>query len=195
MTEFEFEKAARGTTWTVNEYAWGSTSITAAKTISTTSPPENGTEIITADTNANCNYNWTTGTLPDFSGGDQGTGPLRCGIFAIANNTNRVSAGAGYYGVMELSGNLWEVVVPVGNSDGRNFDGSHGDGALDSDGCATNTGWPGTTAAKNSFVTGMKGGTWDLAAVFAQVSFRLLSESNAVYRSNAFGARLVRTAP
>ena len=35
-------------------------------------------------------------------------GPLRVGIFAANSlNTGRITAGASYYGIMELSGNLW----------------------------------------------------------------------------------------
>lgn len=187
MTELEFEKAARGPSAVVaHEYAWGSISITATTAASISKAPEDGTETITT---GNCNYNNITWTS-----GDQGQGPLRCGIFATTTSV-RWTAGAGYYGVMELSGNLWEVVVPVGNTAGRAFTGLHGDGALDADACADVTNWPGRTAAENAYITAMKGGNWQLEAAFEQVSFRLLSSSNAVYRSNAFGARLVRTAP
>ncbi len=120
MTEMEFEKACRGDQSPVaNEYAWGTTNITGADAISGT---EDGTE--TFLTNENCCFNNTT-----FSGGDGGVGPVRCGIFA-KNATTREQAGASYYGVMEMSGNLYERAVSVGNSTGRSFAGAHGDGAL-----------------------------------------------------------------
>jgi len=44
---------------------------------------------------------------------------------------------------MDLAGNLWEPVVPVGKSFGRVFLGSHGDGELSSAVFATNNDWPG----------------------------------------------------
>jgi formylglycine-generating enzyme required for sulfatase activity len=190
MTELEFEKAARGTnTVTANEYAWG-TGITAPAAGGISKSPEDGTETITT-ANANCNYNNITWTSGDGGGV---TGPLRCGIFATSTSV-RWTAGASYYGVMELSGNLWEVVVPVSNIDGRSFQGVHGDGTLDSNGNATVTNWS-LVVSDSAFKPGLRGGTWNLTdTLFEQVSSRLISESNAVYRSNAFGGRLVRTAP
>jgi hypothetical protein len=192
MTELEFEKAARGpnTITTANEYAWG-TGITAPAAGDISKSPEDGQEAITT-ANANCNYNNITWTS-----GDQGQGPLRCGIFATSTSV-RWTAGASYYGVMELSGNLWEVVVPVSNIDGRSFQGVHGDGTLDSSGNPTGdtaTNWS-LVVSDSAFKPGLRGGTWNLTdTLFEQISSRLISESNAVYRSNAFGGRLVRTAP
>ena len=50
----------------------------------------------------------------------------RRGVFATPDS-GRVAAGASYWGIMELSGNLWERVVAVGNPAGRRFAGTHGD--------------------------------------------------------------------
>ncbi len=47
-------------------------------------------------------------------------GPVRCGLFATSA-TNQTQAGATYWGVMEMSGNLKELCVSVGNP---NFNGS-----------------------------------------------------------------------
>ena len=47
-------------------------------------------------------------------------GPVRCGLFATSA-TNQTQAGATYWGVMEMSGNLKELCVSVGNP---NFIGS-----------------------------------------------------------------------
>ena len=116
MTELEFEKACRGPSPSLyNEYAWGTTSITAATGIN-----NSGTANETAsNSGANCVY------------GNSGTaGPLRCG-FAVSSS--RSLSGSSYYGVRELSGNLWERPVTIGNADGRNFTGLHGNGALDTD--------------------------------------------------------------
>ncbi|MCM1031742.1 MAG: glycine-rich protein, partial [Oscillibacter sp.] len=46
-------------------------------------------------------------------------GPVRCGLFATSA-TNQTQAGATYWGVMEMSGNLKELCVSVGNP---NFNG------------------------------------------------------------------------
>jgi hypothetical protein len=57
----------------------------------------------------------------------------------------RVNSGGGFYGVLELSGNVWEQPVTVGNSTGRPVQGRyHGDGTLDSSGNPNVTNWPGT---------------------------------------------------
>lgn len=172
MSELEYEKAARGTvTPKALEYAWGNTRITAAADISGT---EDGTETITTE-NANANYGGAT-----LSGGDGGTGPLRVGIFASSGKM-RWQSGASYYGVMELSGNLWEQAASVGSSAGRAFTGSHGDGTLCSasgyEGNATNTDWPGIDGDTSRGVTGddgggIRGGCWNDSAAYQRVSDR-----------------------
>ena len=54
-------------------------------------------------------------------------GPLRVGLFATPQS-GRVAAGASYWGIMELTGNLSERVVTVGHPEGRRFAGTHGSG-------------------------------------------------------------------
>jgi hypothetical protein len=55
---------------------------------------------------------------------------VRTGSFAKAS-TNRASAGATYYGILEMSGNMYENVICVTREEGRNFEGKyHGDGEL-----------------------------------------------------------------
>ncbi len=168
MTELEFEKMARGPLMPVSgEFAWGSTDITAAAVIS--GSDEDGTEVISTS-GANANFNNVT-----FSGGDSSKGagyqqgPIRNGIFA-SSSTTRESAGAGYYGVMELSGNLREHVVTIGNIYGRSFTGNHGNGVLSTDtsyeGNADVSGWPGLNAVVSRGVTaalgsGFRGGSWE----------------------------------
>jgi hypothetical protein len=49
----------------------------------------------------------------------------RAGAFATPES-DRVAAGASYWGIMDLSGNLAERVVTVGNVAGRRFAGTHG---------------------------------------------------------------------
>ena len=88
-------------------------------------------------------------------------GPLRVGIFAESSD-NRTTSGAGFYGNMELSGNLNEMVVNVGRNQGRQFLGSHGDGQLTTvsgyEGNATNIDWPGINGTDSARgVTGTVG--------------------------------------
>lgn len=152
MTELEYEKACRGPlTPVASEYAWGNTSITAATHIS---GAEDGTETIT-NSNANCCYDLYM-HLITFTGGDGGQGPLRCGIFATGASS-RTEAGATYYGIMEMTGNVFERPVTIGKAEGRSFTGTHGDGDLSSDGNATNADWPeGSYELNYSF----RGGDW-----------------------------------
>ena len=182
FTELEFEKAVRGPSVpTPNEYAWGNTTIAQALAISGT---EDGTETITT-TGANCVYGSAT-----FTGGDAGQGPLRSGIFATGSST-RITSGASYYGVMELSGNLWERPVTTGNSTGRAFTGLHGDGKLDGSGNANVTYWPQTDAIG----AGSRGGGWYNAATYARTSDRSGAANTAPSRVYNFGGRAVRTSP
>jgi len=183
MTDMEFEKACRGTQPVVDdEYAWGTASLTAASTISGV---EDGTETIT-NSGANCVYNQVT-----FTGGDGGQGPLRCGIFA-RSSTTREQAGASYYGIMELSGNMFERTVTVASSPGRNFTGVQGDGVLNADGSANVTNWPGADAGGVNF----KGGTAASTLISdLRVSDRLYAGDGYTNRSWDIGIRSVRTAP
>jgi hypothetical protein len=193
MTELEFEKACRGpNTAVANEHAWGNTTITAAATISGT---DNGTETLTtANANAACSNT-------SFTGGDTGYGPLRCGIFATSTST-RTTAGAGYYGNMELSGGLWEKTVSIGNPTGRTYTGAHGDGILTTtasyQGNATNTGWPGidgTTARGVTGATGAgeRGGDFSNAPTYSRVSQRYQAAYTDTSRGAASGIRCART--
>ena len=191
MTELEFEKAARGAAGAVNgEYAWGNTTITAAATISGT---EDGTETITT-ANANCNYNNST-----FTGGDAGQGPLRVGIFATGSSTRQTS-GAGFYGVMELSGSLWEPLVSVMDSQAgttvSTFTGVQGDGSLSANGNADTANWPGLSGGEvtGASGSGFRGGNWVNSATLARVSGRSYAAYTNASRSNNYGVRCARTA-
>jgi formylglycine-generating enzyme required for sulfatase activity len=191
MTELEFEKTCRGPNASViNEYAWGNTTIVAAEEISGS---EDGTENISTP-GANACYNNII-----FSGGDTGQGPLRGGIFATSSSS-RTTSGASYYGVMELSGNLWERCVTLGNAQGRSFLGSHGDGLLTVSGYATNLDWPGIDASPVNGVTGssgagFKGGAWDTAEAMLKVSARSKAALSSNIRGSNYGGRCARSAP
>ncbi|MBU9889017.1 MAG: formylglycine-generating enzyme family protein [Candidatus Omnitrophica bacterium] len=187
MTELEYEKAARGSVgYVAGEYAWGSTSITACATVSGS---ESGAETCSTS-NANANYNNTT-----FTGGDGGSGPLRVGIFATSLTTTRQPSGAGYFGNLELSGNVWERTVTVGNAAGRVFLGTHGDGELSSSGYATNADWPGYASGEitDSAGSGLRGGAWFYLNVLSTVAFRYYAAASYSSRNNCYGGRLART--
>jgi formylglycine-generating enzyme required for sulfatase activity len=177
MTELEFEKAARGDISPVaNEYAWGSTSATGATGISNSAlsneKPSNST--------ANSCYNNAPGVQ----------GPLRAGCFGQGANT-RSSTGSGYYGIMELSGNLFERTVTVGNSQGRDFTGLHGNGALDAFGDANVANWPGASALGMGF----RGGCWKEPAALMRTSDRFYANNSNGDRNGDYGGRGCRTAP
>lgn len=199
MTELEFEKISRGPLLPVaGEYIWGTTGITAAASLSGT---EDGTETVsTAD--ANANYGSAVFSGGDASGGaEYQSGPLRCGIFAKANST-RITAGAAYYGVMELGGNLKERAVTIGNAAGLAFTGTHGNGALSEvsgyEGNADAGTWPGTDATAARGVTGaagsgFRGGSWTDSADRLRISDRAEAALTSLTADSLSGGRGVRT--
>jgi len=202
MTELEFEKMSRGPLLpNAGEYIWGNETISAGTTISGTT--EDGTETITAPTDANVNYNGTT----FLSGGDTSLGagynqgPLRGGIFAGSPAT-RTSAGASYYGVMDLGGNLKERVVTIGNLSGLAFTGLEGTGSLNTttgfEGNANISGWPGMDAQPLNGITnaagsGFRGGSWNDGANYLRTSDRTEAALTSTAALNTFGGRGVRT--
>ena len=186
MTEMEFEKACRGDALPVpNEYAWGTASLnTTAYTISagTDGMPNEGLDNSAIGT-GNASWNNTDGSID---------GPLRCGIFAAsANNPNAEETGGTYYGIMEMSGNLIERCVTIGNADGRAFIPAHGDGNLDAVGEADVTNWPASTTAVG---IGSRGGAWNRQLVFLRASGRSEAFTTDDERRPNFGWRAVRTA-
>jgi formylglycine-generating enzyme required for sulfatase activity len=176
MSELEFERSGRGPYRAVSgEYAWGTASNTNATSISSSGLPN---ERAQSGANAYVNY---TSIL----------GPFRVGSFADGVAT-RTAAGAGYYGAMDLSGNLWEFTIPVGNSTARSFEGRyHGSGMLDSNGHHNVTSWP----AFNDTGWGLRGGSWQGGSPAAQLSDRWLSLYSNTHRFTDTGGRGVRSAP
>jgi formylglycine-generating enzyme required for sulfatase activity len=192
MTELEFEKACRGPVAPVaNEYAWGTATVAGSNyTLNNSGQFNESIETSYSTTAGNASYSITDGNIIK--------GPLRVGIFAgHASNTGRITSGASYWGIMELSGNLWERPVTVGNNDGRAFTGVHGDGALSSNGHANEINWPGLT---NGEVTeaegsGIRGGVWYYDAPIMAVSDRWLAAFTYRERFNPAGFRAVRRVP
>lgn len=179
MTEFEFEKACRGTLTTVaNEYPWGSTVVT-----STTGAASNWN-------NPNSNYTIVDGPLfyCCWNGISQ-----RPGAFA-KSTTNRVQSGATYYGIMDMAGNLFEQCVGGAGYDYSSFTTTNGDGVLTALGSANTVGWP-TNGGVNSG-TIIRGNWFDSNVLgYAQTSDRSFYPGNAINASrNKFaGTRGVRS--
>ena len=200
ISELEFEKVARGPALTIDgEYAWGTTDITAVSALSGTE--EDGTETVTTS-RANAHYNNTTLTGGDSAlGAPHQQGPLLAGIFSNDSST-REKSGAGYYGVMELSGNLKEWIVTLGNATGRNFTAMNGNGILSTDsgyeGYADVTDWPGLNAVATRGVTdaagsGLRGGSWMDISDRLRVSDRFEAAIQTTQASNTYGGRGART--
>jgi formylglycine-generating enzyme required for sulfatase activity len=166
ISELEYEKVCRGLNPVVtDEYAWGSTNIVQLTSVST---PENGTEV-SLITTANAHYNFAF-----LTGGDGGNGPVRVGIFALPTSTTRDGAGAAYYGVMEMSGNLWEPCVAVRNETSNAgavaFTRNPGDGYLTATGAANVAGWPNVVAATQGWIR--RGGAWGTSNTSLRTSDR-----------------------
>jgi hypothetical protein len=181
MTELEFEKAARGPLPPVAyEFAWGSLSQSRAEGLVNTGA------IDERPTPSDANMNYREHGPP----GNPIDGPVRAGSFARPGDSRR-DAGAGYYGSLELSGNLWELVVTVGYPEGRAYSGAHGDGALDMSGNANVGSWPDAAAIG----IGVRGGSWasDLSLGNLDVSSR--HRTAHAGRGNAYGWRGARSAP
>ncbi len=177
MSELEYEKASRGMLNPVaDEYAFGSTSITEAANIT------NGGAVneTTNTSGANAVYN-NNASVP---------GPMRVGVMATSGS-NRFLAGSSYYGIMELSGNVWERTITVGNADGRSYTGLHGNGALSSVGDSNESNWPGVASSGS----GRRGGGWISGASSLRVSDRTLAAETLTSRGPDNGGRGVRLAP
>ncbi|HRG60041.1 MAG TPA: hypothetical protein PK323_13890 [Bacteroidia bacterium] len=176
MTELEYEKLARGTASPIaNEYAWGTTSITAGANFIN---PATDLESF-SDVGANAVFN---------AGNTQG--PARVGAFASATST-RAESGAGYYGAMELSGNLNERVITIGNANGRSYKGIHGDGTVNFDGDYDVSSWP----PNDSNGAGYRGGNWSNGSASLRLSARNIAAQVSAGRGQNETGRGVRTAP
>jgi len=176
MTELEFEKACRGTATPVaGEYAWGNTTATAANNIT-----NGGANNETTNTpNANAVYLFLSG-------------PMRTGVFATGSTT-RAQAGATYYGIMEMSGNLWERPVTIGSATGRDFTGVHGNGTLSTAGYADISTCHGfiTTEVTTATGSGLRGGSF--TDNYMNISNRELGSLEWSDRFQNDGFRAVRT--
>jgi formylglycine-generating enzyme required for sulfatase activity len=182
MSELEYEKACRGHNQVAiyREYAWGNTTIVSAEySISNSGATDEG---------ISANYSTTAGNCASIISAN---GPLRVGIFAAhASNAGRMTSGSSYLGIMEMTGNLNEQVVAIGDDDGRAFTDTHGDGVLDTNGDADASSWSSSTS-----VGGQRGGSFASAATYLEVSDRCLASLRKPIKHSAYGFRCVRNAP
>ena len=212
MTEMEYEKAARGPVAPAPRvFAWGDTPPEPAATLHFSSdlplyPDRRGEE-------------WFEGNVVF---GNHLTGPVRVGgnlhkpsvllpptppippwdppVFPMltygANTSSawRDDVGTSFYGVMELSGHLWERVVTIGHDNGRRFDGTlHGDGELDAHGNADVETWP---SAVDPSGIGARGGSWrstDERDILVSDRSHIDLGPLELSRSSEFGGRGVRS--
>ena len=182
MTEMEFEKLARGTAPRLaNEYVWGTTDILA---IYNTSPglindflPN---ETFTPATNGACSVGLGSGA--------GSFGPLKVGVFATGTS-GRASAGAGYYGCMELGGNVAERVVTTNNTSGTAYNGTLGDGTISALGFANQATWPSPVTGVG---IGFRGGDYVNVAARVRTSDRASVGTVDAARNYNYGGRGVR---
>lgn len=186
MTELEFEKACRGGVEPLaNGYPWGTTTLVSGTyTLSNAGANNEGIASSYSSTSGNATY-------VSFAGSGAAAGPVRAGIFAAnAGNTGRVTAGASYYGIMELGGNVCERTITYGGA-GAAFTGSHGNGMINVDGQSDPASWPPASADG----AGIRGGSWQAAANQLRISDRLTIGYFDDFRDQNYGGRGVRSAP
>lgn len=184
MTELEYEKAARGPLDPVrDEFAWGSSSIEGVRELVHAGTAQEAPALVSANAHQR-------GRGSDPNTASIIRGPIRVGSFA-APGLSRRDAGAGFYGALDLTGNVEEHTISVLTGEGRAFMGTHGDGMLDTDGLADVESWPGTSSVAH----GLRGGGWPHQSFRVQVSYRNRSPIGAHERLSYVGWRGARTAP
>lgn len=176
ITELEYEKACRGLIPSIGgEAAWGSVSGTAAATLTNDGLVNEATSTaVTAGSGLGC-YSNVLG------------GPVRCG-FALTPTSNRLTGGASYYGIADMSGNVWETVVNAQSATGVVFTGAHGNGVLTANGDADAANWPAATTGYS-----YRGGGWEAALGRLAISDRNSANGVNALRNNNIGGRGGRT--
>ncbi|MDD5092415.1 MAG: SUMF1/EgtB/PvdO family nonheme iron enzyme [Candidatus Wallbacteria bacterium] len=195
VTELEFEKACRGPLPAVpSECAWGSTEIGRVDTFE--GCDGSGHEIKVPTTGiVNCCFGGGIAPFDAAAGKTEPEnpgfeGPVSIGLFSKTRHEGvpkRINDGASYYGVMELSGNLWEPCVTLGHPAGRAFVPEHGNGALDENGDAQVAGWPKPDGAG----AGVRGGVYrSPAQSFVAVALRFAAAHTKAERRFNGGLRV-----
>jgi formylglycine-generating enzyme required for sulfatase activity len=124
MTDLEYEKAARGPVYPIaGDLANGTTTFVAPISITNSGQVDESVSNIGA--NGLVNFYSSSGV----------SNPIRVGAFATSSS-NRLQSGGSFYGVMDLTGNLYEFVVRTGDGvfGNHSFTYSYGDGSLTTNG-------------------------------------------------------------
>lgn len=177
ITELEFEKLSRPITKSQMSvaYPWGVNRDPIEFSGSVSNEGSVSEQLTNKEEAFNCN--WGNGYY----------GPLRVGFFARDSGTkrNREYAGASLTGVMDLAGNLWEMVVTIETEDGRGFTGNHGDGS-------TQTSPPWSLTSESGI--GCRGGSWESTDnQDIRVSNRSHVANGPIGRQPQYGGRGART--
>jgi formylglycine-generating enzyme required for sulfatase activity len=176
-TEMEFEKICRGGNIAplANEYVWGSTTSNSLATVSNA-----GLSNETVATPANANIN--LGAI----------GATRVGLFARPTGSTRELSGGAYYGVQDMGGNLYEIVISGSYVPSLAFSKNvHGDGYLLSSGYTDIAVWN----ANGNF--GLRGSGISGPVSSARTSDRANANffaASGLVGSTAYGYRMARTA-
>ena len=152
MTEFEFEKACRGTLNPIQyEYPWGNNS-TLNMVNGSNNNTNSSSEFYNAILDGMVHANWDGGSA-------------RSG-FAATPTSNRVQSGSSFYGIMDMAGNVWEQCVGGGTGyNYSNFTSANGDGVLTKTGLANTVGWPGDGGVQSGTIL-KGGGYWNLNSLY-----------------------------
>jgi formylglycine-generating enzyme required for sulfatase activity len=191
MSEFEFEKACRGNNGVnannpvANEYPWGNTTISQA----TSANNHGGANELIGQAGQQGVSQYSYADWQNFS-------PMRSGGPAAYPSASRTQAGATYYGIMEMGGNVWEQCVGGGSGyDYSTFTIANGDGALTNLGLANVTGWPVNGGSNSGTI--MRGGSFNYSADNVRVSERIYYAGDALNNNSntawSVGGRGVRT--
>ncbi|MFA9372288.1 MAG: SUMF1/EgtB/PvdO family nonheme iron enzyme, partial [Labilibaculum antarcticum] len=175
MTELEYEKAARGLgSESEADFAWGVSPPVFVAGIETGSEGTVSEKPLSVSANVNA--------------GNAVLGPMRVGAFANAGST-RLTSGASFWGIMDLSGNLHERCVAMGAY--KLFVGGHGNGII--------LGTPYGCDISNWYSDGkynsMRGGCYFSSSDLLLISDRTYTYYEYNSRGVNFGFRAVRTAP
>ncbi|MBX7203397.1 MAG: formylglycine-generating enzyme family protein [Bacteroidia bacterium] len=163
MTELEFEKACRGPVsagpFIAGMYAWGSQNLIRAWNHS-----DDPSRILNPGMPNEMSATSGNG-LAVYDRNENESGPYRVG-FAAGTGTSREQAGATYYGIMEMSGNVAEQCFSIGrtHNDGNpsyaptelvaQFSGVLGDGTLDANGDGNQNTWGAPLDYRQSILRG-----------------------------------------
>jgi formylglycine-generating enzyme required for sulfatase activity len=177
ISEMEFEKACRGANIlpTADEYAWGTTAETVLTAV--TFPQLENEAVATVNANA------IFATSPI-------NRPVRVGIFARPSGSSRQLSGGTFYGVMNMSDNMYETTIYSGNSQGQAMLATvYGNGDLNPNGTSNEPNWQDISAF------GIRGSSYAGDKNLGRISYRGLADYLGNNINIARGIRLVRMAP